>query len=533
MSHNFCNFVLQWTILVVILKLYVTIMKIFTASQIRELDRYTIENEPISSIDLMERVATLLTGEIVRYCDGNSPVVAFAGPGNNGGDALAVVRMLRAEGINAVAFLFNVSGKLSEDCQVNRDRLQQKYPEALKEVTQEFEPPKLTEDTVVIDGLFGSGINKPLAGGFAAVVKYINQSEAKVISIDMPSGLMTEDNTYNVRQNIIEADITLTLGMKKLSMMLTDNQRYIGKLKVLDIGLHKDYIRDTEAQYTILEEDMIRERMLCRNDFAHKGEMGHALIVAGSYGMAGAALLAAKACLRSGTGKVTVHTPRCNNDILQISVPEAIVDLDKDNETIMQTAESNKYAAIGIGPGIAQGEGTAIAMMTQIRCAKTPVVVDADALNILASHKAWLQQLPEGLIFTPHPREMDRLCDTPPVDDFDRLMKACDMAQRVRGYVVLKGHNSALCMPNGQIIFNSTGNAGMATAGSGDVLTGIITGLLARGYATVDAAMIGMYLHGLAGDMAARELGEESLIASDIISALPKAFKHLLNGKRC
>ena len=172
-------------------------------------------------------------------------------------------------------------------------------------------------------------------------------------------------------------------------------------------------------------------------------------------------------------------------------------------------------------------------MMTQIRCAKTPVVVDADALNILASHKAWLQQLPEGLIFTPHPREMDRLCDTPPVDDFDRLMKACDMAQRVRGYVVLKGHNSALCMPNGQIIFNSTGNAGMATAGSGDVLTGIITGLLARGYATVDAAMIGMYLHGLAGDMAARELGEESLIASDIISALPKAFKHLLNGKRC
>lgn len=504
-------------------------MKIFTATQIKELDRFTIEHEPVSSIDLMERAAAKLTREIINMCDENTPVVAFAGPGNNGGDALAVVRMLRAEGVKAVAFLFNVSGKLSDDCQVNRDRLNAKYPEALKEVVQEFEPPKLTADTVVIDGLFGSGINKPLTGGFAAVVKYINQSEAKVISIDIPSGLMPEDNTYNVRQNIVEADVTLTLGAKKLCMMLTDNQRYIGELRVLDIGLHKEYIKNTEAQYTILEESMVRERMRCRDDYAHKGDMGHALIMAGSYGMAGAAVLAAKACLRSGTGKVTVHTPRCNNEILQISVPEAIVDLDKDNETIMQTAESSKYSAIGIGPGIAQSEGTAIAIMTQIRSSKSPVVIDADALNILASHRAWLQQLPEGLIFTPHPKEMDRLCDTPPVDDYDRLMKACDMAQRVRGYVILKGHNSALCMPNGQIVFNSTGNAGMATAGSGDVLTGIVTGLLARGYSPVDAAMTAMYIHGYAGDLAARELGEESMIASDIITFLPKAFKHLMS----
>ena len=504
-------------------------MKIFTATQIKELDRFTIEHEPVSSIDLMERAAAKLTREIINMCDENTPVVAFAGPGNNGGDALAVVRMLRAEGVKAVAFLFNVSGKLSDDCQVNRDRLNAKYPEALKEVVQEFEPPKLTADTVVIDGLFGSGINKPLTGGFAAVVKYINQSEAKVISIDIPSGLMPEDNTYNVRQNIVEADVTLTLGAKKLCMMLTDNQRYIGELRVLDIGLHKEYIKNAEAQYTILEESMVRERMRCRDDYAHKGDMGHALIMAGSYGMAGAAVLAAKACLRSGTGKVTVHTPRCNNEILQISVPEAIVDLDKDNETIMQTAESSKYSAIGIGPGIAQSEGTAIAIMTQIRSSKSPVVIDADALNILASHRAWLQQLPEGLIFTPHPKEMDRLCDTPPVDDYDRLMKACDMAQRVRGYVILKGHNSALCMPNGQIVFNSTGNAGMATAGSGDVLTGIVTGLLARGYSPVDAAMTAMYIHGYAGDLAARELGEESMIASDIITFLPKAFKHLMS----
>lgn len=500
-------------------------MKIFTSNQIRELDKYTIENEKINSIDLMERAAEVLFDRIRNIGGESSPYVIFAGPGNNGGDGLAVARMLRKSGYNVKAYLFNVKGTLSPDCQENRDRLVKKYDDVLTEVKQEFDPPQLTNDTVVIDTLFGSGINKPLTGGFAAVVKYINQSGAKVVSIDMPSGLMTEENTYNVRANIIKADVTLTLGMKKLCMMFADNQVNLGRVEVLDIGLSEEFIQQTDTRFRILEEEQVRSLIRERGDFVHKGSMGHALLVAGSYGMAGAAVLAAKACLRSGVGKVTVHTPRRNNDILQISVPEAIIHHDFDENIITQAVEISNYNAIGIGPGLGTDEGTAVVVMTQLRCAeKLPAVVDADALNILANHRSWFQQLPDGLVFTPHPKEMDKLSDSPAVDDYDRLMKACELAQRMHAYVLLKGHYSALCMPDGQVVFNSTGNSGMATAGSGDVLTGIITALLARGYSRRDAALIGMYLHGKAGDYAAAAYGKESMIASDIVGCLPEAF---------
>ncbi len=502
-------------------------MKILTASQIHELDKYTIEHEPITSVKLMERAAEALAENISIRWDETTPMVAFAGPGNNGGDTLAVTRLLKQAGYDVTAYLFNVNGKLSPDCLENMNLLKKKYPDALKEVNKEFDPPRLTKETVVIDGLFGSGLNKPLTGGFAEVVRYINQSDATVVSVDIPSGLMTEDNTFNVKSNIINADYTLTLGMKKLCMMMADNQQYVGEVQVLNIGLSEEFIENTPTQCSILTEEKVAALMTPRNDFAHKGTMGHALLVAGSRGMAGAAVLAAKACLRSGAGKVTVHTPQCNNDIMQISIPEVIVQPDRGEDTFTQATDANQYSAMGIGPGLGVTENTAIALMTQIRSARVPVVVDADAINILASHRAWLQQVPDGMIFTPHPREMDRLLDTPPADDYDRMMRASDMAQRLRAFIVLKGHYSALCLPNGNITFNSTGNAGMATAGSGDVLTGIITALLARGYSQQDAATIGMYLHGLAGDIAMQEKGMESLMASDIIDSLPRAFRML------
>lgn len=502
-------------------------MKIFTSAQIRELDHYTIEHEPIKSIDLMERAAEALTKAITELWDTETPFIVFAGPGNNGGDALAVTRKLINRGYNAKAYLFNVKGTLSPDCIINKERLREMGNEALVEITREFEPPTLTRETVVIDGLFGSGINKPLGGGFAAVVNYINQSESKVVSIDIPSGLMTEDNSFNVQQNIIRADLTLTLGMKKLCMMMADNKKFIGKLEVLDIGLSKEFIDKTEAQCSILEEQTIRSMMKERSDYAHKGSMGHALLIAGSYGMAGAAILASKACLRSGAGKLTVHTPSKNNDIMQISVPEAIIQPDSNEENFSSLPDTNLYDTIGVGPGLGTSDSSAIALVSLIRSAKKSMVIDADALNILATHRTWIQQLPEGLIYTPHPKEFDKFYGSEAATDYDRLMKARDMAQRLQGYIILKGHHSALCIPNGQIIFNSTGNAGMATAGSGDVLTGILTALLARGYTPKEAAMIGMYLHGLAGDYAARDLGMESLIASDIIQYLPKAFKKL------
>ena len=503
-------------------------MKIFTSAQIHELDDYTIKNEPIKSIDLMERAAKALTRAITGRWPQSVPIVVFAGPGNNGGDALAVARMMSELGYQVQTFLFNIGGKLSADCAENKKRLAEtrKAKDKFTEVTHEFDPPQLERGMLVVDGLFGSGLHKPLNGGFASLVKYINSSSADVVSIDMPSGLMTEDNTYNIRANIIRADMTLTLQQKKLSMLFAENQPYIGELKVLDIRLSREGIEKIDAQYTMIEEADIRPLLLPRSPFAHKGSMGNALLIAGSYGMAGAAILATEACLRAGAGKVTTHSPRKNVAIMQTAVPEAVLQIDREETAFSEAVDTEDFQAVGIGPGLGTSEQTAIAMIAQLRRTQCPVVCDADAINILASHRAWLQQLPKDIIMTPHPKEFDRL-DGHSADSFERLSKARDLSQRLHAYIILKGHHTALCCPDGHIVFNSTGNAGMATAGSGDVLTGLLTGLLARGYSHRDACMTGMYLHGLAGDLAAREVGEESLIARDIIRYLPKAFLRL------
>ncbi len=503
-------------------------MKIFTGNQLRELDQYTIEHEPISSINLMERAAKAITHAIEDEWNSLTPVVVFAGPGNNGGDALATARLLAEDNYKVTVFLFNIHNHLSEDCNTNKKRLLDgKKVDAFTEISVNFEAPELKEGTLVIDGLFGSGLNKPLASGFAALVRYINQSPAQVVSIDIPSGLMCEDNTYNIRNNIIRADVTLTLQQKKLSMLLADNQEYLGQLKVLDIRLSQEYMAKTDSEFSMLQENDIRPLLKRRDDYSHKGEMGHALLIAGSYGMAGAATLAARACLRSGVGKLTIHAPKKNYDIMQISVPEAILHLDNEETRFSEPVNADDFTAMGAGPGLGMQEETAIALIAQIRRTSCPMVIDADAINLLANHRAWIQQLPKGMIFTPHPKELDKLAGHISTDCHDRLSKARELAEKMQAYIILKGHYSALCLPNRHVEFNSTGNSGMATAGSGDVLTGIITALLARGYKNDDACRIGMYLHGLAGDLAAKEIGKESLVASDIINYLPKAFLRL------
>ena len=477
----------------------------------------------------MERAAIQLTDSIVAEWDKDMKVVVFAGPGNNGGDALAVARMLAVRGYNVSTWLFNTSGRLSDDCKKNRDRLKDvKQVASFVVVTDEFDPPTLDAQTLVVDGLFGSGLNKPLTGGFASLVKYINASPAKVVSIDIPSGLMTESNEYNVKSNIMKADVTLTLQQPKLSFLFPENQQFIGHVEVLDIGISQEGIDKTDAQFYILEKSDITPCLKRRDPFAHKGSMGHALLVAGSRGMAGAAMLAAKACLRTGVGKVTVHTPACNTLPLQIGVPEVVLDVDSDTNVVSEAVDTDCFKAMGIGPGLGTNENTAIAVIGQMRRAQCPIVVDADALNILAAHKAWLQQIPVGAILTPHIGEFDRL-EGVSTDSYERLSKAMLLAERQHAYIVLKGHYTAIITPGGRVLFSPTGNPGMATAGSGDVLTGIITALLARGYTQGEACAIGTYLHGLAGDIAARSLGEESLIASDIINSLPMAFKELSN----
>lgn len=500
-------------------------MKIFTASQISDIEHYTMEHEPIHPIDLMERAATAVVQALLPELNPKKPIVIFAGPGNNGGDALAVARQLVERDFDVAVYLFNVTGKLSEECALNRQRLlDMRKMKKFYEVTQQFDTPELNAGTVVIDGLFGTGLRKPLSGGFSSLVKFINQSNAKVVSIDVPSGLMTEDNTYTVGVNVIHADLTLTFQFRKLAFMMADNQCYTGRVKVLDIRLSEYKIDNTDSTYSILEENDIRRLLKPRNPFANKNDVGVALIIAGCYGMAGASVLATKACFKAGAGKVVTHIPKRNYHIMQTSVPEAVVQLDIEETKFGEAVDAEYYDAVGIGPGLGQSENTAIALIAQIRRTHIPLVLDADAINILANHQAWLQQLPRNIILTPHTGEFDRLFGTPIATDYERLMEARNMAQRMQVYILLKGHYSALCLPTGEVVFNSTGNAGMATAGSGDVLTGIITALLARGYAHADACKVGMYLHGLAGDLAAKDLGQESLMASDIIDYLSKAF---------
>lgn len=501
-------------------------MKIFAAEEIKQLDQYTINHEPIKSINLMERAAQAVVQFVTGRWDSKMPVVVFAGPGNNGGDALAVSRLLAEKNYSVKTYLFNTKNHLSEDNAENKRRLTED-PTGVEfhEIINEFQPPKL-EDCLIIDGLFGTGLTKTLTGGFSSLVKYINASKCEVVSIDVPSGLMSEDNSLNVDANIIRATYTLTFQQKKLSFLFDEAQKFIGKLKILDIGLSKQGMQEIPSIYTMLEEQDIRSILKPRPDFAHKGSMGCALIVAGKYGMAGASVLATKACLKVGAGKVTALIPGKNNDIMQISVPEAILIHDKDEHIISDSIDSQMYNAVAIGPGIGVDESTAIAVISQIRRGNAPCILDADALNIIATHRAWLMQLPKGMILTPHPKELERLVGHT-VGCFEALSKARELARTLQGYVILKGHYSALCTPDGKVTFNSTGNSGMATAGSGDVLTGILAGLVARGYSQEEACRIGMYIHGLAGDIAAEFVGKESLMASDIISCLPKAFQKL------
>ena len=501
-------------------------MKILASTQLKELDKYTIVHEPIASIDLMERAARALTDAIVRRWDKSFEVVVFAGPGNNGGDALAVARMLSQKGYHVEVFLFNTKGQLSEECQANLNRLKTCGSIYFTEISTQFDPPALTENHLVIDGLFGSGLNKPLNGGFASVVKYINASKAQVVAIDIPSGLMGEDNTYNIRPHIIHADVTLSIQLPKLSFLFPENEDIVGEWELLDIGLKQSFIDAAPSTYSILEETEVCSLIRPRKRFSHKGTFGHGLLIAGSYGMAGASILAAKACLKSGIGLLTVHVPIHNHDLLQTTVPEAIVHTDIQERYFAQPMHLHRYSALAIGPGLGQEEDTALAMMEQIQGSSLPIVLDADAINILSTHRNWLSRLPKRCILTPHLGELERLIGKC-MDTYERLTKVKELAAYLQSYIIVKGAWTTIVTPEGNYYFNPTGNPGMATGGSGDVLTGILLGLLAQGYSREEACKLGVYIHGLAGDIAAEEKTQMGMTAADIIEALPAAWKKL------
>lgn len=501
-------------------------IKIFPVSTVKELDNYTVANEPIASIDLIERASLLFTHEFTRRFSKHRRVIIFAGQGNNGADALAIARLLCEESYKVETFLFNPTESLSPDCAANKTRLLEIDYVEFTEITRDFNPPVLSENDIVIDGLFGSGLNRPLEGGFAAVVNYINQAESTIVSIDMPSGLFGEDNSANTMDTVIKADLTLTFGFPKLAFLLPDNHAYVGEWKVLDIGLHPDIIDETQTPFCLVTEEDIAEIVQPRGKFDHKGDFGHALLVAGSKGKMGAAVLGARACLRSGAGLLTVHTPKCGLQTLQTTIPEAMANIDQHAEHFASSPDGTPYSAVAAGPGLGLHPETMLALERLIETATSPLVLDADAINILAANKGILNKLPQRSILTPHPKEFDRLAGAS-ASSYERLLKAREIATTYKITLVLKGAYTAICLPNGHIYFNTTGNPGMATAGSGDVLTGIILGMLAQGYEQEIAATTGVYIHGLAGDLAVAAHTEESLIASDIIEMLGKAFKQI------
>lgn len=501
-------------------------IKIFPTDKVKDLDEYTIHNSQMSSIELVEHAATLFTAEFCRRFKRHTRIIIFAGQHNNGADALAIARQLHDAGYRVETFLFNPTLNLSENCELNKQRLRGMENITFTEVTDQFSPPTLGEEDVVIDGLYGSGINRPVTGGFAALIQYINQSDAKVVAIDIPSGLFGEDNRKNNPEAIIRANLTLTFGFPKLAFLFPENEQYVGDWKILDIELHPGAIKNTSTPYMLITETDVAAAVQPRNRFAHKGVFGHALLVAGSRGKMGAALLAARACLRSGAGLLTVHIPARGEQILQTACPEAMVSLDPHTDFFTEHPDTSRYSAIGVGPGLGQNLESAIALESLLNPNGKPTVIDADAINLIAANKDLLKRIPPRSILTPHPREFDRLAGESE-GSFERLMKAQSFAIEHQICIILKGAYTATCTASGNIYINNCGNPGMATAGSGDVLTGIILGLLAQGVEPETAAVCGVFLHGTAGDLAENYHSQESLIASDMIDMLGKAFKQI------
>jgi ADP-dependent NAD(P)H-hydrate dehydratase / NAD(P)H-hydrate epimerase len=492
-------------------------VKIFSAEQIKEWDKYTIEHEPISSIDLMERAAKAcynwLTG---NYQAGTFKIIC--GKGNNGGDGLAIARMLLEKGYIVLVYILEADNDGSADFRSNYQRLKNYTSINYLRSISDLQP--FAKEDIIIDSLFGTGLNKPLSGLAAEVVDKINNSGATIVSIDIPSGLFADNSS--IEGPIVKADHTLTFQEYKLAFLISENEPYFGKVVVLDIGLHKKYYEQAKSKYEVVDASLIKNIYKPRKEFSHKGNYGHALLIAGSYGMMGAAVLAAKACLRSGVGKLSCLVPEAGYEIMQISVPEAMCVV-SGKKHIKNIEDYSNYTTIGIGPGMGRHDSHTELLRCLYENFKKPLVIDADGLNTIAKHDKLLHFIPENSIVTPHPKEFDKLFGQS-ANDFERIEKAVQRAKDHNIYIILKGHRTLIAQPSGKAYFNSTGNAGMATGGSGDVLTGVLTGLLAQGYTPIETCLLGVYLHGLAGDSAARRYSTEGLIASDIINCLSGAF---------
>lgn len=499
-------------------------VKILTTDKIRALDRYTIESEPISSIDLMERACMAFTDWFVsQYATKNIGIVC--GTGNNGGDGLGIARLLAGKGFSVSVWVVLGGAKETADFKTNLHRLAGKL--TVSEIISPTELPDFESCEVLIDAIFGSGLSRPVEGIYASVIDRMNCANAIKVAVDIPSGLLADRPS---KGSIVKAHQTVSFQTPKLAFLFPENSQFVGDWVVVDIGLAKAYIDQLEGSNFLLDEDDVKRILRPRLRFSHKGTYGHALLVAGSHGKMGAGVLSARAALRSGVGLLTVHVPSSGNEILQSSVPEAMTSIDENENFFSSIPQGLNYQTIGIGPGLGKNPKSAAALGRLLKDYAKPMVIDADALNLISENRELISLIPAGSILTPHPKEFERLVGSW-ANDFERLEEQRNFSIEKKAIVVLKGAFTSISSPSGKVYFNPTGNAGMATGGSGDVLTGVLTGLLAQGYPSEQAAVLGVYLHGLSGDLAVQQASMNSLIASDLIDFLPGAFRKIQKEK--
>ncbi|WP_185870512.1 NAD(P)H-hydrate dehydratase [Blattabacterium cuenoti] len=518
-------------------------MKILSLNQIKKADQYCIDYEDISSVELMERAAKSCFNWMIKHYHHKLirkiPFIILVGNGKNGGDGLSLSKMLHLHGVMVTIYIVNISNHFSKEFIINKNKIL-KYGIELNTINEGEKFPSFNnKNSKLIDAVFGIGLNRSIKEYWKSFFHYINnQKFSSVISIDIPSGLFMEKNHDDFEEIIIKATHTLTFQVPKLPFFLPDYANYVGEWHLLNVGWKKKYTNNMHVKNFYIDDTDVRFIYKKRKKFSHKGNYGHGVIIGGSYGMIGSIFLSAKASFRIGIGKLSVYVPRCGNQIIQTILPEAIVKTDMQENLIGTIPNSfftttKKHAAIGIGMGMGKHPMTGYALESFLlrlknKNKKIPMVIDADAINILSGQSNILNLLEKETILTPHQKEFDRLCG-PWKNDYQKLYLLKKFSKKYNLFLVLKGAHTVISTPHGDLYFNSTGNPGMATAGSGDVLTGIITGLLAQGYSPKDACIMGVYLHGLAGDIASKELNEESIMAMDIINYIGKAYQKIKN----
>ncbi len=505
-------------------------MKILSVQKIREADAYTISQEPILSIDLMERAGKACAEYITTVADKGSRISVVAGQGNNGGDGLVIARLLNDQSYHVEVVVLFLNEQGSPDFETNLKRLEHTGVK-IHQVDSPEGLPDFFGFGLIVDALFGSGLTRPVTGLTANLIERINQSGKKVIAIDIPSGLFADTFTDPGAGAVVEADITLSLELPKLAMLMPANHCYTGHWEVIPIGLHPAYLEEAETPHQLFTIRDAGQVFMPRSRVAHKGHFGHGLLLAGSRDKAGAAILSATAALRSGAGLLTACLPAGMSQVLNTALPEAMTVSDSSPSCLTTLPDLSSYNAIAAGPGLGLADKTRQMLHALLQKATCPLVLDADALNILSLHPEWLPLLPAGSVLTPHPKEFERLAGKA-TDEFHRLEMARRFALDYRCYLVLKCAFTVVVNPEGNCSFNISGNAGLAKGGSGDTLTGILLGLLCRGYSSDDATRLAVFAHGYAAEKAVANMGADALLASDVAANLGKVWKELIVNSR-